>query len=70
MSAAGMRLRTMRIVSSETVILDKGEIIPCLCPCGEIYPPAEDSEWSVCPRCGRENVHGTMPSWRIIESAE
>ena len=43
-----------------TIWLVKGEVIPVVCRCGQVYQPPLHSEWSTCPRCEREVVHGTL----------
>jgi hypothetical protein len=55
----------MRLLPNGNVVLEKGEPVPVFCRCAAIYQPRLHSEWSRCPDCGRENVHGTCDEWGL-----
>lgn len=62
----------MRILDENRVYLEKGEIVPVFCSCGEVYQPEKDSECSDCPKCGRLNHHetGNRAEYVSAEGAE
>lgn len=55
----------MRINRDGTIHLEAGEPIPVFCRCGKLYQPKLGSEYSRCPRCKRENVHGCQAGWSL-----
>lgn len=53
-----------------TILIEQGEPLPAVCACGHAYPVPVDSEWSKCPKCGRDNIHEQLWTWSLIKGDE